>query len=115
MGVPLLQGYGMTESAGVISINALGENKFGTVGPAVGGAEIRIAADGEIQYRAGNVFQGYWNKPEKTAETFTDDGWLRTGDVGMLDIKNINAAYERMKRGDVRYRFVIDMATLGQS
>ena len=85
IGVPVLEGYGMTESSGVISINSLASNKIGTVGAAVPGAELRISPEGEIQYRAGNVFQGYWNNPEKTAETITDDGWLRTGDIGYLD------------------------------
>ncbi|MCJ8310609.1 MAG: long-chain fatty acid--CoA ligase [Rhizobiaceae bacterium] len=85
IGVPLQEGYGMTESAGIISINTHQSNKVGTVGKAVPGSEIRIAVDGEIQYRAPNVFQGYWNKPDKTAETITEDGWLRTGDVGELD------------------------------
>ena len=85
IGVTLLEGYGMTESSGVISINTHAENKNGTVGKAIPGAEVRIAPDGEIQYRAGNVFQGYWNKPDKTAETITPDGWLKTGDVGRLD------------------------------
>lgn len=85
IGVPLQEGYGMTESSGIISINTHQSNKVGTVGKAVPGSEIRIALDGEIQYRAPNVFQGYWNKPEKTEETITEDGWLRTGDVGELD------------------------------
>ena len=85
VGVPVLEGYGMTESSGVISINSHENNKIGTVGAALPGAQIRISEDGEIQYKAGNVFQGYWNNPENTAETFTEDGWLRTGDVGMLD------------------------------
>ena len=97
IGVPLLEGYGMTESSGIISINTPGQNKVGTVGPAISGAEIRIAPDGEIQYRAGNTFQGYWNKPEKTAETFTDDGWLRTGDVGMLDNQGFLKITGRLK------------------
>ena len=85
IGVPLLEGYGMTESSGVISINTHSRNKIGSVGLAVPGAELRISPEGEIQYRAGNVFQGYWKKPEKSAETITEDGWLRTGDVGILD------------------------------
>ena len=97
LGVPLLEGYGMTESSGVISINAIGKNKIGTVGPALPGAELRIAPDGEIQYRAGNVFQGYWNKPEKTEETFTEDGWLRTGDVGSLDNQGFLKITGRLK------------------
>ena len=85
IGVPLVEGYGMTESSGVISINRVEDNKVGTVGQVLPGAEVRIAADGEIQYRGGNVIQGYWGKPDKTAEAITPDGWLKTGDVGRLD------------------------------
>jgi long-chain acyl-CoA synthetase len=85
IGVTLLEGYGMTESSGVISLNTMEEFKTGSVGKVVPGSELRIAADGEIQYRGGNVFQGYWNKPDKTAETIAEDGWLRTGDLGRID------------------------------
>ncbi len=74
----------MTESSGVISVNLIEDNKTGTVGKAVPGGEVRIAPDGEIHYRGPNVFKGYWNKAEKTAETIVD-GWLRTGDVGRVD------------------------------
>ncbi|HEU0223638.1 MAG TPA: long-chain fatty acid--CoA ligase [Paracoccaceae bacterium] len=84
IGVPLLEGYGMTESAGVISVNRPEANSIGTVGPALPGTEIRVAPDGEVQVRGAHVFQGYWRKPEKTAETITPDGWLRTGDIGRL-------------------------------
>ncbi len=97
IGVPVLEGYGMTESAGVISINTHEHNKTGSVGVAVDGAELRIAPDGEIQYRAANVFQGYWNNPEKSAETITDDGWLRTGDVGYLDNQGFLTITGRLK------------------
>ncbi len=84
IGVTVLEGYGMTESSGVISVNTMDQSKTGTVGPVVPGSEMRIAPDGEIQYRGPNVFGGYWNKPDKTAETVVD-GWLRTGDVGRID------------------------------
>ncbi|MEP4928396.1 MAG: AMP-binding protein [Hyphomicrobiales bacterium] len=97
IGVPVLEGYGMTESSGVISINNLTSNKVGTVGAALPGANIRISAEGEVQYSAGNVFQGYWKNPEKTAETFTEDGWLRTGDVGFLDNEGFLKITGRMK------------------
>ncbi len=97
IGVPVLEGYGMTESSGIITINRLGGNRVGTVGTPVEGAEIRIADGGEIQYRAGNVFQGYWKKPEKTAETITEDGWLRTGDVGFVDNQGYLKITGRMK------------------
>ncbi len=97
IGVPVLEGYGMTESSGVISLNTLADNKNGTVGMPVPGSEVRIADNGEIQYRAGNVFKGYWKKPEKTAETMTDDGWLRTGDVGYVDNQGYVAITGRLK------------------
>src|SRR5690606_15947303 len=85
VGITILEGYGMTESSGVISVNLIENEKTGSVGPVVPGGEIRIAPDGEIQYRGPNVFKGYWNKPDKTAETISPDGWLSTGDVGRLD------------------------------
>ncbi|MEL6734866.1 MAG: AMP-binding protein, partial [Pseudomonadota bacterium] len=97
IGVPVLEGYGMTETSGVIAINTLDKNKGGTVGVPVNGAEVRIASDGEIQYRAPNVFQGYLNQPEKTAETFTEDGWLRTGDVGLIDNEGFIRITGRLK------------------
>ena len=85
VGITVLEGYGMTESSGVISVNLLEKQKRASVGPAVPGGELRIGPGGEIQYRGPNVFKGYWNKPDKTAETVTEDGWLLTGDVGRLD------------------------------
>ncbi len=97
IGVPVLEGYGMTESSGVISINSEETNKVGTVGAALPGAQLRISPEGEIQYSAGNVFQGYWKNPEKTAETFTEDGWLRTGDVGMIDNQGFLTITGRLK------------------
>lgn len=85
IGVRIFEGYGMTESAGIISLNTFDGTKLGAVGRAVPGGALRIADDGEIQYKAGNAFKGYWKNNEKTAETFTADGWLRTGDVGEID------------------------------
>src|SRR5690606_26088894 len=84
IGVTVLEGYGMTESSGVISVNTMETSKTGSVGQVVPGGEMRIAPDGEIQYRGPNVFAGYWNKPDKTEETIVD-GWLKTGDVGRID------------------------------
>jgi long-chain acyl-CoA synthetase len=84
VGIPLFEGYGMTETTALISANVDGENKVGSVGKPVEGSQVRIADDGEIQVKAGNVFRGYWKKPDKTAESFTEDGWLRTGDVGEM-------------------------------
>ena len=85
IGVPLIEGYGMTENAGIATINTLEHNAPGTVGHPVPGVEMRIAEDGEIQTMGLNNFQGYWRNNEKTAETYTSDGWLRTGDVGRVD------------------------------
>ena len=85
IGVPLIEGYGMTENAGIATINTLEQNLPGTVGHPVPGVQMRIAEDGEIQTLGLNNFQGYWRNNEKTADTFTADGWLRTGDVGRVD------------------------------
>ncbi len=84
-GIPILQGYGLTETAPVICVNALGANRIGSVGRAIPGVEVKIAGDGEILTRGLNVFRGYLDKPEQTAEMFDEEGWLRTGDVGKLD------------------------------
>jgi long-chain acyl-CoA synthetase len=97
VGITVLEGYGMTESSGVISVNLIEKYKTGSVGPAVPGGHVRIARDGEIQYKGGNVFKGYWNKPEKTAETITEDGWLKTGDVGKLDNEGFLTVTGRVK------------------
>ena len=83
LGVPLFELYGMTENSAVATCNFPGANKVGTVGVPYPGTELRIDEDtGEIQTRSASTFKGYWNKPEKTAEAFTEDGWLKTGDVG---------------------------------
>ncbi len=84
IGLVMLEGYGQTESSGVLSVNLPDRIALGSVGPAVPGVEIEIAADGEILARGPLVFQGYWNDPALTAETVRD-GWLHTGDVGRVD------------------------------
>jgi len=85
IGVPVYEGYGMTENAGLCSVNYPGANRLGTVGQPIPGYQVRIAADGEVQGFGYNNFKGYWKNNEKTAETYTEDGWLRTGDVGRID------------------------------
>jgi long-subunit acyl-CoA synthetase (AMP-forming) len=75
----------MSETCGVITCNPPDSVKIGTVGPPVQGAQVRLAEDGEIEVKADSVMPGYRNLPEKNAETFTDDGWLKTGDIGELD------------------------------
>ena len=84
-GVPVLEGWGMTETTAVGAVNTLEHLKFGTVGRAMPGVEFKIADDGEILTRGPNVFCEYWRNPEATRDTFTEDGWLMTGDLGSLD------------------------------
>ncbi len=83
MGVPLYEAYGMTENSAVATSNFRGRMRIGTVGEAHEGTELRLDEEtGEILTRHPGNFPGYWNNPEATAEMLTDDGWLRTGDVG---------------------------------
>jgi long-chain acyl-CoA synthetase len=84
-GVPVLEGWGMTETTAVGAVNTLENLKFGTVGRAMPGVEFKIAEDGEILTKGPNVFREYWRNREATEETFTEDGWLMTGDLGSLD------------------------------
>ncbi len=84
LGVPVYELYGMTENSAVATFNPAGRMKLGTVGVPYPGTELRIDEEtGEIQTKHPGVFKGYWNLPEKTAATFTEDGWLKTGDVGV--------------------------------
>jgi long-chain acyl-CoA synthetase len=95
-GVPVLEGWGMTETTAVGTVGTLDHFKFGTVGRAMPGVEVRIADDGEILLRGPNIFPEYWRNPEATAETFVD-GWLLTGDLGQLDAEGFLSITGRKK------------------
>ena len=84
IGLVMLEGYGQTESSGVLSVNLPHRRRLGSIGPAVPGVEMKIAPDGEILAKGPLVFKGYWNDPALTAETVRE-GWLHTGDVGRVD------------------------------
>ncbi len=84
IGIVTLEGYGMTETSPVISVNRPEFNKYGTVGPPLDGVSVNIASDGEILVKGDLVMKGYYNNPEETAKTIVN-GWLHTGDIGEMD------------------------------
>lgn len=85
MGIRILEGYGLTETTAPATVNLVDHFKIGTVGPALPGVSIRVADDSEVQVKGVNVFEGYWHNKEATEETFTQDGWFKTGDLGTID------------------------------
>ena len=97
IGLPLSELWGMSETCGAGTVNPTGAIKIGTVGPPAPGVEIRLDTDGEVLIRSEVVMLGYRNLPEKTAEAFTEDGFLRTGDIGVIDEDGYLSIVDRKK------------------
>jgi long-subunit acyl-CoA synthetase (AMP-forming) len=127
IGLPLCEVWGMSETSAVATINPPGQERFGTVGKPLPGVEIKLDDDGEILVRGPIVMRGYRNLPDKTRETFTDDGWLRTGDIGqwtddgylkIVDRKKeliINAAGKNMSPANIEATLKSASPVIGQA
>jgi long-chain acyl-CoA synthetase len=127
IGLPLAELWGMSETSGAGAINPPGRIRIGTVGPPTPGVEIKLADDGEVLVRGDVVMVGYRNLPEQSAEAFTDDGWLRTGDIGQIDDDGylrlidrkkeliINAAGKNMSPANIESTLKASSPLIGQA
>jgi long-chain acyl-CoA synthetase len=97
VGIRVHEGYGLTETSPVIALNTPLHHSIGTVGRPLGNVECRIAADGELEVKGPSIFQGYWQKPQQTKESFTEDGWFCTGDIGSFDAQGFLSITDRKK------------------
>ena len=98
VGIPIFEGYGLTETSPVIGVNRPGANKLGTIGQTMPNLQCRIAEeDGELLVKGPSIFHGYWNKPEATAAVFNDEGFFHTGDVGNIDSEGYLSITDRKK------------------
>ncbi len=96
-GIPILEGYGLTETSPVMAVNSFGFTKIGSVGRPIKNVDVKIQNDGEITVKGPTVTQGYYKDEEKTKEAFTEDGYFKTGDIGMLDEDNFLFITDRKK------------------
>jgi long-chain acyl-CoA synthetase len=97
VGIRIFEGYGLTETSPVISLNFPDAHRIGTVGKALKNVECRFAGDGELEVKGPSVFEGYWKKEKETAEAFTPDGWFKTGDIGNIDKDGFISITDRKK------------------
>lgn len=97
IGIPILEGYGLTETSPVISLNRIGKLRFGTVGYALPGVTVKLGSDGELLAKGPNVMKGYWKKPEATAEAIDAEGFFHTGDIAEIDPEGLIKIVDRKK------------------